>query len=75
LKPADLVTFATEVDSSGNVIKCDIGLLIKYEKWEKIAYILYDRKIYKVHGAYARKAGKNSYKHKHWKTRSIDRWK
>jgi len=64
VKSADLVMFATEVDSSGNVIKCDIGLLIKYEKWEKIAYILYDSKIYKVHGAYARKAGKHSHKTK-----------
>jgi hypothetical protein len=58
VKPGDLVWFSTEVDTSGNRIKCDLGLLIKYEKWEKIAYILYMGKIRKVHACYAEKAGK-----------------
>jgi hypothetical protein len=58
VKSGDLVWFATEIDTSGNQIKCDIGLLIKYEKWEKIAYILYEGKIRRVHACYAEKAGK-----------------
>ncbi len=58
MKAGDLVWFAVEVDTSGNVIKQDLGLLIKYEKWEKIAYILYMGKIKRVHGCYAEKAGR-----------------
>ena len=60
MKPGDLVWFSTKVDTSGNRIQCDIGLLIKYEKWEKIAYILYEGKIKKVHGCYVEKAGRKN---------------
>jgi len=66
MKKGDLVYFAKRTDTSGNVIQCDIGLLLKYEKWEKIAYILYNGKIHKVHASYARKAGKRTTRSASW---------
>lgn len=61
MKEGDLVWLAIDIDTSGNILKRDLGLLIKYEKWEKIAYILYDSKIKKVHACYVQKAGKRNW--------------
>jgi len=61
MKSGDLVWFATVLDASGNIIKRSLGLLIKYEKWEKIAYILHSSKIRKVHACYVHKAGRRNW--------------
>jgi len=66
MKKGDLVYFAKKTDSSGNMIECDIGLLLKYEKWEKIAYILFNGIVYKVHASHARKAGQRTTRTESW---------
>ena len=38
-----------------------IGLLLKYEKWEKVGEILSDGKIFRVRGEDIEKAGKRDY--------------
>ena len=57
MKTGDLVRFRTNasMEESGTWF---VGLLIEYHKWEKIATILYDDKLYRVSARNTQKYGK-----------------
>ncbi len=63
MKAGDLVRFRKEAWERKNPNDCGmwtwkIGLLIEYKTWEKIATILYDGKMHRIHASEVQKAGK-----------------
>ena len=63
MKAGDLVRFRKNVVERRKSPDCGIwewkiGFLVEYKKWEKIAAILCDGKIYRIRAEYVQKAGK-----------------
>lgn len=63
MKKGDLVRFPLSKIPIKRLTDCGIwelkvGLLIEYHTWEKMATILCDGKIHRVHGSEVEKAGK-----------------
>jgi hypothetical protein len=63
VRDGDLVRFRHELTSKRRRDDCGIwewklGFLVKYRKWEKIATILCDGKIYRIRAGDVQKAGK-----------------
>ena len=58
MQPGDLVRFETPKTFFSRGEKWDIGLLVEYNTWEKVARILYDGRIISVHASHVQKAGK-----------------
>ena len=66
MKSGDLVRFRKSEWQIKKPTDCGIwtwkiGLLVEYKVWEKIATILYDGKIHRVHAAEVQKAGKKDF--------------
>jgi len=62
MKTGDLVRFKPPVaPHTGMPFVWPVGLLIKYESWEKIGTILYEGKIYRIRAENIQKAGKRDY--------------
>jgi hypothetical protein len=64
--PGDMVRFRREIYQRVRQDDCGIwdwkiGLLIEYHTWEKIATILCEGKIYRVHASEVQKAGKKDW--------------
>ncbi len=65
MKKGDLVRFRknphlAKIDECG-MLRHEIGILIEYRKWEKIASILFNGEIVRVRGEYVSKAGKKDF--------------
>lgn len=63
MKAGDMVRFRKPVYPVQNKDDCGIwdwslGLLLKYESWEKIATILHDGKVKRIRAEHVEKAGK-----------------
>ena len=70
MRPGDLVRFATWDDivskdwvdkDWSHFPKRRIGVLVKYERWQSTAEILYEGEVLKVRGQLVEKAGKRDY--------------
>ncbi len=59
MKTGDMVRFKTKRASFFSRYETwKIGLLVEYHTWEKVATILYDGKVIRVHASDVQKAGK-----------------
>ncbi len=56
MKAGDLVRFRTWRDYKDNTWR--IGLLVRYESWEKVGTVLYEGQLIKLKGEQIQKAGK-----------------
>ena len=54
MKAGDLVRFKYGLESW----QWEIGLLVKYEAWEKMGTVLYEGKLIRLRGEYMQKAGR-----------------
>ena len=69
MQSGDLVRFRREVWPRKKPTDCgvwdwSIGLLIEYHTWEKVATILHDGKIYRIHASEVEKAGKRDFENR-----------
>ncbi len=63
MKPGDIVRFRTDIvtNQTGENIRIpeeDLGILIEYHKWEKVASVLVKGSLMRVRAEYIEKAGK-----------------
>jgi len=66
MKPGDMVRFRKEQWERKNPSDCGmwvwkLGLLVEYHTWEKIATVLCDGEILRIHASEVEKAGKKDY--------------
>lgn len=71
MKAGDLVRFRYELTERRKRDDCGVwewklGFLVEYKKWEKIATILCDRKIYRVRAEDVQKAGRKDMINESW---------
>jgi len=57
MKAGDIVKFFNLKANEGYMF--GLGLLIKYEKWEKVATVLYKGELIRIRAGHITKAGKN----------------
>jgi len=57
MKEGDLVRFVKHTGGKSN-----LGLLLSYEPWQKIAIILYASEVLRIHSRYVTKAGRRDFK-------------
>ena len=61
MKSGDIVRFRFPTESADLVPKRNIGLLVEYLTWEKIATVLYEGEIYRLRAENVEKAGKKDF--------------
>tara|TARA_R100001163_G_C4938100_1_gene111144 strand:+ start:238 stop:456 length:219 start_codon:yes stop_codon:yes gene_type:complete len=72
MKTGDLVRFRREVYPRARRTDCGIwdwqvGLLVEYNTWEKVARILHNGKVHSVHASEVQKAGKKDWERSKYK--------
>ena len=59
MKAGDIVRFKSSViDLVNHPLPWRVGLLVEYQKWEKIATVLYEGKMLRCRAEHVQKAGK-----------------
>ena len=58
MKDGDLVRFKTNIPP---LVSWRLGLLVEYKKWEKIATVLHQGKLYRIRAEHVTKAGKKDF--------------